>query len=136
MSSGNTHLDLLLRDLPYAEVEQPAVGFLELSGVLTRAEPGRVRIAIVGYCLTFDSSDVEDVVEVPTADENSCAPGTVRLLIRRPARLWSVEPWTELDQATFGVPRPFTFAVRPHPIVAPPNADFRAREQSFLRSIE
>jgi hypothetical protein len=129
------HLDVLLRELPYVE-EPVSTEQICVSGILARSEPGVVRLVMGGYCLTFDSADVEDVLKVSAEDEDNLTPQTVRLLLRRPAQLLNVEPWTEFDQATSGATRPFAFAARPHPIVAPPNSEFRSRERSFLRDFE
>lgn len=128
------HLDALLRELPYAE-EPVSIGQLYVSGVLARSEPGVVCIIMAGYCFAFDVADVQDAFQVSAEDEDTCAP-TVRLILRCPTRLLNVKPWTEFDQATCGVPRPFAFAVRPQPIVVPPNLDFDSREQSFLRNFK
>jgi hypothetical protein len=131
----HNNLDALLRELPYAQ-EQQSANCLYVSGVLAGSEPGFVRIVLGGYCLTLDVADVQDVLQVSAEDEGRCTPPTVRLTLRCPTRLLNIELWTEFEQAICGAPRPFAFAARPHPIVAPPNSEFRSREQSFLRDFE
>ena len=132
--SRHNHLNALLRELPYAK-EPMSTGQRWVSGVLARSEPGVVCIVMGEYCFTFDVADVQDAFQVSAEDEDTCMP-TVRLILRCPARLLNVEPWTEFDRATCGAPRPFAFSVRPQPIVAPPNLDFDSREQSFLRNVQ
>lgn len=131
----HNNLDALLRELPYVQ-EQQSVDCFYVSGMLAASEPGFVSIVLRGYCLTLDVADVEDVVQVSAEDEGHCTPSMVRLRLQCPARLLNVELWTEFEQAICGAPRPFAFAARPYPIVAPFNSEFRSQEQSFLRDFE
>jgi hypothetical protein len=125
------YLDTLLRELPY-DKEQVAAGRIYMSGMLARSESGVVRIVTGGYCLVFDSGDIQDAVQV-VVEEEVRTPPTLVLVLRAPARLLSFERWTELDQAMSEASRPFAIATRPHPIVAPPNLQFRSQEEKFLR---
>jgi hypothetical protein len=133
-SPRHNHLDALLRELPYTE-EPVSTEQQCISGVLVRSKPGVVCIVVGEYCFTFDVADIQDAFQISAKGEDTCMP-TVRLILRSPAQLLNVEPWTEFDRATSGAPRPFAFAVRPQPIVVPPNPDFDSREQSFLRNIQ
>lgn len=134
-SAKYRHLEVLLRQLPYAE-EPTSDEHIYVSGVLARSEPGLVSIIVAGYCFTLDSADVQDVLQVSAQHENTATPRTVQLLLRRPTRLFSVEPWIELDQAMSGAPRPFAFGARPHPIVAPVHSKYQSLERRFMQDFE
>jgi hypothetical protein len=130
--AGHSDLGALLRELPCVQ-EPRETNCLSVSGMLAGPEPGLVRVVVGGHCLSLDAADVRDVVRLSAGGEGRRAPATVCLTLRRPARLFHVELWTEFEQALCGAPRPFAFAARPHPLAAAPSNEFRARERNFLR---
>jgi len=134
VSSGTDNLGSLLDLLPYA-VEYPSDGCI--SGLLLKSEPGTVRIVVGGHCLTFELGDIQDICRLDAEGEleGRSEASMVRLMLRLPTKLLGVEVWAEFQQTSFAT-RPFAFATRAHPIVAPANPEFRARERAFCLNIK
>jgi hypothetical protein len=132
-TSAHERLHLLIRDLPQAD-EQSSDG--SIVGLLVPAEPGVVRLVAGAYALTFAQADLIDVASIDETDATSIGPCAVRLMLRMPATVLKIEMWAEFQHAAAGTRRPFAYATRPHPIVAPPRNEFRERELQFCRKFE
>jgi len=132
-TSPHERLHLLIQDLPYAD-EQSSDG--SMVGLLVPADPGFVRLVAGAYAFSFPEADVINVAPLDEMDARALGPCGVRLALRAPATVVKIEMWAEFQHAAAGTRRPFAYATRPHPIVAPERSEFRERELQFCRAFE
>jgi len=132
-TSAHERLHLLIHDLPYAD-EQSSDG--SMVGLLVPADRGLVRLVAGAYAFSFPEADVISVAPLDEMDALAIDPCAVRLTLRAPATVAKIELWAEFQHAAAGTRRPFAYATRPHPIVAPPRNAFREREVEFCRRFE
>jgi hypothetical protein len=132
-TTGPERLHLLIHDLPYAG-ERSADG--SMVGLLVPADPGLVRLVAGAHAFSFPEADVIDIAPLDELDAMAMGPFGVRLMLKTPATVVKVETWAEFQHAAAGTRRPFAYATRPHPIVAPARTEFRERELQFRRTLE
>ena len=132
-TTGPERLHLLIRDLPYGD-ERSSDGCLV--GLLVPSEPGLVRLVAGAHAFSFAAADVLDIAPLDGVEAVVLGPLGVRLMLKAPATLVKVESWEEFQHAALGTRRPFAYATRPHPLVAPARTEFRERELRFRRTLE
>lgn len=132
-TAADERLRLLIHDLPQV-AERSADG--TMVGVLVPSDEGFVRVVAGAYAFSFPATDVLDVTPLDEAEAQTTEPLGVRVTLKTPATLVKVETWAEFQHAALGTRRPFAYATRPHPLVAPPRTEYRERELEFIRSQE
>jgi hypothetical protein len=132
-TTGPERLQMLIRDLPFAD-ERSSDGCLV--GLLVPKDPGLVCLVAGAHAFSFAAADVLDVAPLEGVDAVVTGPLGVRLTLKAPATLVKVENWAEFQHAALGTRRPFAYATRPHPIIAPPRTEFRELELRFGRTLE
>jgi len=104
-----------------------------LTGRPIAGDVGCLRFLSGEFCFSFRLEDILDIevvetAEIPFSREGA---GTIRVLIRRGARVQDIRPGEFCDQSSPG-PRPFALAVRPRVITLGPQTLFRDLEREFL----